>query len=397
MRGPRQFLARDHAELIHVGQRGYTEGTPVLTCPEFGAARERAVSKRSDDPIELADATDAFRTCYSRLVARGIDPAQYNFDAAARDVLDLMYALKIDRANFVAFEHSAAEIFDVLRRAPAAIRTVTLDNPPPPDETRFSDPIGDLSGAFTRFVGLCIEDSICGSHYPDLASTWRTAYMKADANPPLVTVPNPEGSNPAQLQVMLDGPRSADALAAALDSGDPDTYKLIPSVIAQSGADAVVASLALDQEAFNPTAPWGAFMSYICAYDIHTQDAQGLAVEARSLPEYVGSQFAHFGQWCSAWKVPDISATLSAGVVSDVPTFIFRGDLSPSGNPQWIPKIERGLSNVQTVVFPTLAGDLLVDGPPCLSALRREFLKNPDAKLATAACEDQPPIPFVAP
>jgi hypothetical protein len=52
---------------------------------------------------------------------------------------------------------------------------------------------------------------------------------------------------------------------------------------------------------------------------------------------------------------------------------------------------------VQTVIFPTLAGDLLADGPPCLSALRRQFLANPHTKLATTACEDQPAIPFVAP
>ena len=84
--------------------------------------------------------------------------------------------------------------------------------------------------------------------------------------------------------------------------------------------------------------------------------------------------------------------------MSDTPTFVFRGDLSPAGNPEWISKIERGMSNVQVVIFPTLAGDLLSEGPPCLSELRRQFLANPEAKLATAACEDQPPpIPFVAP
>ena len=55
------------------------------------------------------------------------------------------------------------------------------------------------------------------------------------------------------------------------------------------------------------------------------------------------------------------------------------------------------MSNVQAVIFPTLAGDLLSEGPPCLSALRRQFLANPHAKLATAACADQPPIQFVAP
>jgi class 3 adenylate cyclase len=390
-------LARDHAELIHVGQRGYPEGTPVLTCPEFSVSRRQALTRRSDDPTAVGSGADALRKCYARLVARGIDPAQYNWDAAARDVLDLMFVLKIHSANFVAYESSAVEVFDVLRRAPAAVRSITLDNPAPPGETVFSDPVGDLSGAFTRFVALCNADRTCAAGYPDLAAKWRAAYLRTDANPQLVAVPNPEGSSPAVLPVLVNGPRLADALSGALSSGDADTYKLIPAGITQSGIDATVASLAVEQETYRPDAPWGAYASYLCAYDVHTADPQGLEIEARALLQYVSLKPGPWAQWCAAWKVPDISATLSADVVSDVPALIFRGDLSPQGNPRWIPKIERGMSNVQALIFPNLAGDLLSQGPPCLSALRRQFLANPHAKLATAACENQPPIPFVAP
>jgi hypothetical protein len=64
-------------------------------------------------------------------------------------------------------------------------------------------------------------------------------------------------------------------------------------------------------------------------------------------------------RWCTAWNVPDASPALSADVVSDVPTLVFRGNLSPDGNPGWIPKIGRGLSDVHAAVFPSLGGDLL--------------------------------------
>lgn len=390
-------LARDHGELVHVGQRGYPESNPVLTCPEFSASRKQALTRRSADPTAIGGGSASLRECYARFVARGIDPAQYNFDAAARDVLDLMFVLKIHYANFVAFERSAAEVFDVLHRAPAAVRSITLDNPPPPGETALSDPIGDLSSAFTRFVALCSVDPICGAGYPILAATWRSVYLSMDANPPLVAVPNPEGSSPAVLHVRFDGPRIADALAGALLSGDPGTYRLIPAGITSASTDVAIVSLAVEQETYRSDAPWGAYASYVCAYDVHTADPQDRATEARALPQYVSLQPGPWAQWCAAWKVPDISATLSADVVSEVPTLIFRGDLSPQGNPRWIPKIERGMPNVQAVIFPDLAGDLLSDGPPCLSALRRQFLANPRAKLATAACENQPPIPFIAP
>ena len=148
-------LARDHSELIHVAIRGEADSNPDLTCPQMSAVQVSALSKPSLDPAEIALGTDALRSCYAGFKARGIDPAQYNYNTAADDLLDLMFALHIQLANFIAYEYADAEVFDVLREAPAAVRSITLDNPPPPGTTGLSDPIGDLAGAFERFVALC--------------------------------------------------------------------------------------------------------------------------------------------------------------------------------------------------------------------------------------------------
>jgi hypothetical protein len=84
--------------------------------------------------------------------------------------------------------------------------------------------------------------------------------------------------------------------------------------------------------------------------------------------------------------------------VSDVPFLVFRGDLTADGDPSWMPTLERGLSNAHSVTFATLGSDLLANGPPCLSALRRAFLQHPDAKLDTSSCaRTSPPIDFVTP
>ena len=77
---------------------------------------------------------------------------------------------------------------------------------------------------------------------------------------------------------------------------------------------------------------------------------------------------------------------------------LFRGNVNPDGNPTWIPTIERGMSNAQSVIFPSLGRDLLASGPPRPSVLRRQFLANPDATLDTTACAKQSlAIQFVAP
>ena len=81
-----------------------------------------------------------------------------------------------------------------------------------------------------------------------------------------------------------------------------------------------------------------------------------------------------------------------------MPAFLFRGDLSPYGDSDGVAKIMRGLPNGQSAIFPTLGGDLLAKGPPCLSDLRRQFLADPRAKLDTAGCvQSQPRIEFAPP
>ena len=392
-------LARDHSELIHVAVRGYADSEPELSCPEIGAWQVTALTRRSSDPAELALGSDAFRRCRDRLVSGGVDPAQYNYDAAAHDLLDLMFVQHIPRANFIAFQGFDAEVFTVLRTAAGAVRTITLDNPPPPGTSVFSDPIGDLAGAWNRYAALCRADPVCQQAYPHLAQSERALYARLDAHPPLVTTANPNGSDLPQAQVLVDGPRSADALASALRM--PSLYPLIPQVIESADAttaQATIAAAVAQEDYPSPLAPWGAEASYFCSYEANLQDPQGEATQADTLPEFVRSNDPNWTQWCKTWNVPDLSATMSLPVVSNVPALLFRGDLSPDGNPNWIPTIAGRLSGVRSVVFPTLGSDLLASGPSCLSALRRDFLANPSATLDTTACAQQSPkIAFVGP
>ena len=145
-------------------------------------------------------------------------------------------------------------------------------------------------------------------------------------------------------------------------------------------------------------APWGAQASYYCSYLVHTQDEALQALAAKTLPEFVRSHDMHWSEWCKGWNVPDRSATLGSDMVSNVPLLAFRGNMTPDGNPGWLPKIERGFSAMQSAAFPTLGSGLLENGPPCLSAIRRNFLLDPTVPLDTAACVKQsPPIAFVTP
>ena len=391
-------ITRDHSEIIQLTGRGFRGSDPTLTCPEVSAERLAALALPANDPGAVARTTEAFRQCHARLVGDGIDPSQFNFAVAARDALDLMTALHIARADFTASELVSAEAFEILRRAPGAVRSVTIDNPAPPGSTGLTDPVNDLAGSFDRYVALCRADAGCVASYPDLPGSWRTAHAQYETDPQLVSASDPGDPTLAPRSVLLDGPRASDALSAAL--GDAASYPLIAPAIESPAADAIAAGQVAhsDYYSFHSDAPWGSLASYLCAYDVHTAIPAAIALTARTLPQFSGAVGSHWAEWCAAWPVDDVSAQLGREVVSPVPTLLFRGDVSPLGSPSWIREVRRGLSRAQHVEFPTLGDGLLTGGPPCLSDLRRAFLAHPEARLATNSCaKESPPIQFVAP
>ncbi len=392
---PANSVARDHAELIHVATRGFPGSDPVLECPEATAARQRGLTEPSSDRAAERAVADALEGCHDRLVTAGVDPSQYNFPQAALDVTDLMVALDLDRADFLAHGDTDFIVFDVARRAPGAVRSITLNNPPPPGDSPFSEPTTDFEGAFRRYTDLCEEDPVCAGGYPDLLATWRESFDRLQATPVRVDGRNPDDDTAAPIPMLIDGNRAADSLRYAL--GDSATYAFIPPLLAETTPDAIVTDTLLQRDPllWRDDAPWGAIASYVCSYHIHTTDPHALALAARTWPEFRGDAATHWTTWCASWDVPDVSSVVSVDFSTPIPVFIFRGDLSPDGSADWVQALLRGLPNGQAAIFPTMGEDLLFSGPACLSDLRRQFLAHPDARLPIDACVAQsPPIPF---
>jgi class 3 adenylate cyclase/pimeloyl-ACP methyl ester carboxylesterase len=389
---------RDHAELIQLVNRGFASfGDPQLTCPEVAKVLNAALSRPSDDPATLTQSTDAVARCHARLVAAGIDPGAYTLEAEVHDVLDLMVALRISRADLLSGSAETSVVFGVLQQAPGAVRSVTLENPFPPGAGFLTDPVGDLANAVNAYVALCAADPTCSHAYPNLRAAFSATYQHYTANPALVSATNAIDPSAAPIPLLLDGHRSIDALTNAFTS--TLSFPLIPAAIAPTPVDSVIAAQARanDTAEVDPNSPFGANLSYICSYFVHTIDTGASTLSARTYPELIGDQLP-WPQWCAQWKVPDVSGPLSADVATAVPILLMRGGITPYGNPEWIRQLQRSLPHSTVAEFPTLGDDLLANGPPCLSGLRRQFLANPQAKLGVNPCVRQsPPIKFVAP
>ncbi len=293
-------IARDHAELIQISNRGFGASQPVLDCPAMNAARRDGLSRPADDPASIANEQQALSACHAELSGKGVDLSAYNFDAVALDTIDMMVALHIPKADFTTSDLVAAPVFGVLRRAPGAVRSISFENPAPPGKTFLTDPIADLQASFDHFIELCQKDPTCIGSYPDLAAKWKAAVETARQHPTLVLADDPEDDSAPKIPVLVDGFRLVDALHAAL--GASDTYGLIPAAITSPTTGPTVATQALtdDYYAWNPALHWGTLASYICSYDVHTMSTGGMDVEKGATPQFVQSTPQRWPGWCGA-------------------------------------------------------------------------------------------------
>jgi hypothetical protein len=130
---------------------------------------------------------------------------------------------------------------------------------------------------------------------------------------------------------------------------------------------------------------------------VHTiSPAVDLSATAR--PEFAGLDDHALQRACKEWPIDAVPARDFDAFVSDVPTLIVEGGLAFFTTPQYVARIRSGLEHSSALYFRSLGNDILSAGvPSCLDDLRRRFLDNPSAHLATAACAGQSPkIDFVA-
>ena len=381
---------REHAELILVPQRGVdANSTPSLNCPEVSDAIQASLGLPSQDQAAQAGVLDASHRCRSRLLAAGLDPADYNYDSQAQDVLDLMWVLGIHQADIVASYEFSHVVFGILHRAPDVLRSFTAAQPEAAGASRDTDPASYLANAWNRYIAQCMASPSCTASFPDLASEYRGNYGQVSAAPAPVQATSPNGDT---VTVLLDGDRLSLALNQVLR--DSSTYSLIPAALRGESVN-LAADEALAGGPPLGTQPWGALFGFLCSYAPHTV-SQGASLSASTLPDFSGPYDLSLDPYCSAWNIPKLPDFYFNDVASAVPTLIVVGALSSDDGVAWAQQIQHALPNTRVVNFSTLGAlGLLEQSPPCFDSLRRQFLANPYSHLNIRDCSVQsPPIAF---
>ena len=168
---PPDAVLRNH-DVILVGYRGI-DGSPVLSCPEFGRALRENPGGDLIGQASLTNLTLAARECANRLQAEGVDLRGYTLLAVVEDLEAVRRALGYERINLlgVSFGSRPIQVYSSLH--PEVIYRAAQITPSVPGHV-LHEP-ADHDAVLQHLAELCSEDTDCHSRTDDLVTTMRSA------------------------------------------------------------------------------------------------------------------------------------------------------------------------------------------------------------------------------
>jgi pimeloyl-ACP methyl ester carboxylesterase len=402
---PAGLDVRNYGDVVVFGVRGRQFSQPVLACPEVPARRE-LLALPDNGPEANKLWLDAAQQCGQRLVSEGYDLDAYGQNEIVADVYDLAIAMGWRQIN-VAGRFDVARVAVLLAaRYPGLVRSVVLDSPYPVDAAWYEDRLSNFSSALEAYYAACRADPACEEAFPNLEQALPALYAQAQQDPVVVTVPDPAGG--PDIGMLWNGDRFVDIVTLGL-TGQEVLPIIAPLLVSedQAGSRQTAANYLVLVSGDPYGDPSGANFSAYCQ-DVDQRVVRGALGAAETLYPLF-RVFAHdpLFELCRHWPTKARSGAIALlETASAVPALIITGGLNSYAPPAYAQRAAKAFTHATLAVFPSLTAfpsvftaQLLANPnePPCISALRLAFLRDPKANLDTArdgCIAKVPPITF---
>ncbi|HEU4331362.1 MAG TPA: alpha/beta hydrolase [Lapillicoccus sp.] len=386
-------------DVIFVDQRGTHLSQPLLGCPEYDEAVNRAQSILFTSPAATEADVAAVKTCRDRFAAQGVDLSAYNTAENAADIADLRVALGIESWNLFGTSYGTKLALVTLRDHPQGIRTVTLDSVSPPNlniaKEWWSAPAQSFAGIFAG----CKAQPACAAAYPTLDADFYATVKRLDANPVVVETKDASG---APMTLNIGAFAFVYTVVDGSEHGDPTILPKLIWEMSHGNPDLVVKAMLAERTPPQIVGLGGHGLAFtvFCGEAANLTSAQdALAFSKSVLPEMPDSVLTmqpkqgRLFQECPVWDVSDAAPAMMTPVTSTIPTLILEGEIDAATAPSWVRLVTPGLQGDQFVTFPLL-GHSVYGKSPCSVKILAGFLNNPTQQV-DRSCVNQEPRPFV--
>ena len=363
---------RDRFDLLLIDQRGTGESNG-LHCAAPPAVAD--LMGRIFDAGQLAACRDE--------LGRRADLTKYTTATSAADYEIIFDALAVRRVHVWGVSYGSRLGYEIARRMPDRVRTLTLESVVPVTFNWPSNGAGDLDAALNAVIDDCIADAACARTYPDLRRDVDAAFSRLQSRPFAVTVVDP--TTGALARVELSWMDLAYAVRGIL-YGDGATIPALFRDAARGNYDAFGQAYVTRARALDQQIAAGVLFGVYCAEDLPFVDwtaAQHAAAGTR-IGTYLLDQYR---RGCEVWPRGTIPDGFRDPARVDVPTLMFSGRRDPVTPPRTAEEAARLLPRSRRLLG-KYAGHG-VDGTPgaaCRNLIVEAFMTAADAARIDDGC-----------
>jgi pimeloyl-ACP methyl ester carboxylesterase len=391
---------RVNREVVILDERGVGHSEPSLSCPEVDTLRSSALGVSTGNPRLLPTLLDAVRACRGRLVRAGVELSAYNLAEMAADVEDVRIALGIGRWNLQTGGTWSTVLFEVMRRYPEHVRTVTFDSPDVPQVDLLTEAIIGTRYAMANLARACRRAPACQRAFPDLEGALRNDLLRLRQAPARVHAGNQELTVLDSTMIrLIRGWLSATELLPTLPSA---IYSLQAEARRGGGT---LASLIADQPVLSlgyaglgprTAFSYGTFYSVLCHDELPFVDRQVLRELAGDDPWYADAYVNNpYFDVCERWDVGKAATDPHRLVTSDIPTLLAVGQFDAFAPLPLVQEAAERLSTSWVVEIPDWGHNVF--GSECALAIRNAWIDDPSSPPDTSCTADMNTIEFEEP
>lgn len=371
--------------LVVFDPRGFKHANPALECPDYAAVSpyhniiHTPALTSSLDPMErMQHITNEVSACYQKLESEGIELAQYNERATARDLEKIQNLLDYDTVNIFGSSTGSGTALSYIRYNPDNVRSAilgwpwytSLRNRAPLDE------FYSLKRKFTDVLAMCVEDSAaCREQVP----AWFLAIdrtRRALDDKPFIAQVESDGE---QKDLYFDGAVFLDTLYLML----PEYYARLPRIVTEvpeGNYSSLHDFFMIDQ--YQPdTEPggyaMGAFLAQACN-DMGTNrptPKDSIAAVNRE-PAIIGFEPIWLCAW---WGIDgDVPPEHSDIITADTPALAIHGQMDPCCDTRWSDELSETMPNLQAIELQAMGHSPVTE---CRSTVITAFLNDPNAEI----------------
>jgi pimeloyl-ACP methyl ester carboxylesterase len=386
---------------VGVELRGSGHSQPSLECPEVEGLSGPRSGPPASDPSLLGGFLSAVKACRDRLVAQGVDPADYDLQNAARDVEDLRVALGVDRWRFLSsYGSNSRFLFEYLREFPDRVGAVYVDSPQFPQIDEVTGGVRGTRRALDQLFEACSSDGACAKAYPHLSRLWARAMTRVERQP-------------LRGATTVDGGTLLRAMRFAFGGDGPNQQPLslsqLPATIAAAARGRITAPLAAAMDEGSPYCAGyrplclgvgrqgfslGAYLTVLCRDEVPFIDRGRLSEEIGGDRAY-RDVFGHdpYVAACGAWHVPPADPTVAQPVRVDVPLLMLVGQFDSYSSAADARDIAATLPRAWVVEVPGQTHNAL-GFSDCPIGIRNAWAKTPASPPAGTGCLNQLGVSF---